>query len=96
MKIKIITCHDVYNSGASLQAYALMKYLENNGHKVEIIDYKPDYLSNHYKLWVISNPKYEKNIILKILYLILKFPERILALKNKKIYDELLEKKSTY
>ena len=42
MKIKTITCHDVYNYGASLQAYALMKYLESKGHDVQIIDYKPD------------------------------------------------------
>ena len=88
MKIKTITCHDVYNSGASLQAYALMKYLANNGHDVEIIDYKPEYLSNHYKLGIITNPKYEKNLILKMIYLSLKFPERVLALRNKKKYDE--------
>lgn len=88
MKIKTITCHDVYNSGASLQAYALMKYLEEKGNEVEIIDYKPDYLSNHYKLGVVANPKYERNLILKIAYLTLKFPGRVLALKNKKKYDE--------
>jgi len=41
MKIKTITCHEVYNYGASLQAYALMKYLQDLGHDVEIIDYKP-------------------------------------------------------
>lgn len=88
MKIKTITCHDVYNSGASLQTYALMKFLQSLNHDVEIIDYKPDYLSNHYKLFTISNPKYEKNIGLKFLYLTLKLPERILALKNKKPYDK--------
>ena len=88
MKVKTITCHDVYNSGASLQAYALMKYLEEKGNEVEIIDYKPDYLSNHYKLGVVANPKYERNLILKIAYLTLKFPGRVLALKNKKKYDE--------
>ena len=88
MKIKTITCHDVYNSGASLQAYALMKYLEEEGNEVEIINYKPDYLSNHYKLNVITNQKYKKNLILKIIYLTLKFPGRVLALKNKKKYDE--------
>ncbi|WP_347915893.1 polysaccharide pyruvyl transferase family protein [Clostridium saudiense] len=92
MKIKTITCHDVYNSGASLQAYALMKYLQNNGHEVEIIDYKPDYLSNHYKLSAVSNPKYEKNLILKIIYLALKLPQRILALRIKKKYDEFKDK----
>ena len=94
MKICIITCHDVYNSGASLQAYALMKYLQNNGHEVEIIDYKPDYLSNHYKLSAVSNPKYEKNLILKIIYLALKLPQRILALRIKKKYKLYLSKRS--
>lgn len=92
MKIKTITCHDVYNSGASLQAYALMKYLQNNGHEVEIIDYKPDYLSNHYKLSAVSNPNYEKNLILKYIYLALKLPQRILALRMKKKYNEFNHK----
>mgnify|MGYP000823702255 CR=1 FL=1 len=45
MKIKTITCHDVYNVGASLQAYALVTYLRKLGHDAQIIDYKPDYLS---------------------------------------------------
>lgn len=44
MRIKTITCHDVYNYGAALQAYALQQYLLSKGHEVEIIDYKPDYL----------------------------------------------------
>ena len=87
MRIKTITCHDVYNSGASLQAYALMRYLEELGNEVEIIDYKPDYLNNHYKLGVIANPKYEKNLMLKMIYLTLKFPGRVLALRKKIKYD---------
>ena len=66
MKICTITCHDVYNHGATLQAYGLMKYLMNCGHAVEIIDYKPDYLSNHYNLLSINNPKWEKNIYYKV------------------------------
>lgn len=92
MKIKTITCHDVYNSGASLQAYALMKYLNKMGNEVEIIDYKPDYLSNHYKILSINNSKYEKNNIIKIIYLTIKLPVRLLALKDKKRYDEFREK----
>lgn len=51
MRIKTITCHDVYNYGAALQAYALQQYLLSKGHEVEIIDYKPDYLSLQYKFW---------------------------------------------
>lgn len=40
MNIKTITCHHVYNYGATLQAYALQEYLESLGHNVEIIDYR--------------------------------------------------------
>ena len=40
MIIKTITCHHVYNYGATLQAYALQSYLESLGHKVGIIDYR--------------------------------------------------------
>ena len=50
MRIHTITCHDVYNLGASLQAYALAEYLTDRGHEVQIIDYKPEYLSGHYRL----------------------------------------------
>lgn len=88
MKICTITCHDVYNHGASMQAYALMKYLKNIGHEVEIIDYKPDYLSNHYNIWSINNPVWEKNIITRLIYLTLKMPGRMKSLKRKKAFDE--------
>ena len=40
MNIKTMTCHHVYNYGATLQAYALQTYLESQGHNVEIIDYR--------------------------------------------------------
>ncbi len=87
MKIKTITCHNVYNYGASLQAYALMKYLENLGHEVEIIDYKPNYLSQRYNLWAIS-PKWSKYILFKLLYYALKIPERLINdLPRKKAFD---------
>ena len=78
MQIKIITCHDVYNHGASLQAYALQTYLINLGHDVVIIDYKPDYLSGHYSLSAVSNPKFDKPII-KQFYLLAKLPGRLIT-----------------
>ena len=92
MKICTITCHDVYNHGASLQAYGLMKYLMNCGHDVEIIDYKPDYLSNHYNLFSINNPKWKRNILTKVIYLALKIPGRILSLKKKRSFDNFTSK----
>lgn len=78
MKINIITCHDVYNVGASLQAYALQQYLIDCGHNAEIIDYKPDYLSRHYSLISIDNPKYDVPVIRET-YLIAKLPKRLKA-----------------
>ena len=47
MIIKTLTTYKVYNYGASLQAYALMRYLQNKGHNVEIIDYRPNYFRPH-------------------------------------------------
>ena len=91
MKICTITCHDVYNHGASLQAYALMKYLVNIGNEVEIIDYKPDYLSSHYNIWSVDNIVWKKNIITKAIYLTLKIPMRIKSLKRKKAFDRFKE-----
>lgn len=82
MEIKTITCHDVYNAGASLQAYALQTYLKSLGHDVEIIDYKPLYLSNHYSFSSV-NPTFNKPVI-KQLYLLAKFPGRFKAYHSKR------------
>lgn len=88
MQVKTITCHDVYNVGASLQAYALMAYLRDLGHDAEIIDYKPDYLSGHYSLTALANLKYDRPG-LKQLYLLAKLPGRLKALcgQRKKSFD---------
>ena len=83
MKIKTITCHDVYNVGASLQACALVTYLRKLGHDAQIIDYKPDYLSNHYPLWGLGNPAYDKPVI-RELYNLAKLPGRLKARNGKR------------
>jgi len=88
MRINTITCHDVYNHGASLQAYALQQYLVSQGNDNEIINYKPPYLSGHYKLWKISSPAWNKNFITRLIYLVLKLPGRLFALKRKKAFDQ--------
>lgn len=91
MRIKTITCHDCYNLGASLQAYALQHYLETQGHNVQIINYKPYYLSGHFKLGSVSNPKYNRPIV-KQLYLLAKLPGRLLSLSRKKAFDRFTAK----
>lgn len=91
MKIRTITCHDCYNFGASLQAYALQTYLESQGHDVQIIHYKPDYLSQHFNMMAVSNPIFDKPLI-KQLYLLAKLPSRLMSLKRKKVFDEFTAK----
>ena len=91
MKIKTITCHEVYNHGASLQEFALLQYLKNIGHNAQTIHYKPNYLSGHFKLRTISNPRFDKPL-LRQLYILAKLPGRIFALKRKKAFDEFSRK----
>ncbi len=79
MIIKTITCHDVYNYGASLQAYALQYFLAKQGHNVEIIDYIPDYLNRTYNFWYISDKSRfynisQKNPLIHLLYSIWNIP----------------------
>lgn len=85
MKIKIITCHEVYNHGASLQEYALLKYLNSKGFEAETIHYKPPYLSKHFKLGAVSS-RFNKPF-LKQAYLLAKLPGRLRDLKRKKVFD---------
>ena len=68
MKIKTITCHHVYNYGASLQAYALQHYLETLGHEVEIIDFNPWFHCDRYNpFWMPKNAIGRAAQIIKIL-----------------------------
>lgn len=50
LKVGILTFHAVSNYGAVLQAYALMRYLRQQGHEVELIDYQPEYLMRRYQI----------------------------------------------
>lgn len=88
MTIYIVTCHNVYNCGASLQAYALQTYLESIGHDVRIFDYEPKYL-NKYSLTAVKNPKYDKPF-LKQAYILAKLPGRIKRLfsAEKRNFDD--------
>lgn len=51
MRIGILTFHRARNYGAVLQAYALQTYLESLGHHVFVIDYRPSYIENVYRLF---------------------------------------------
>ena len=91
MKVKTITCHQVYNQGASLQEYALLRFLNDNGFQAEAIRYKPEYLSHHFSFFAVGNAKYNLPII-RQLFLLAKLPGRLIDLKRKKAFDEFEKK----
>lgn len=91
MQIATITCHDVYNYGASLQAYALQEYCYGLRLDYRIIDYKPPYLSSHYRFDVVANSRYDRPLI-KQIYLLAKLPGRLIALKRKRRFDSFTRK----
>jgi hypothetical protein len=64
-----------------------MTYLKNLGHEVEVINYKPKYLDIDYILLAINSPEWGKNLFLKIIYLLLKIPERLGELPIKHAFD---------
>lgn len=97
MKIKTITCHNVYNYGASLQAYALQSYLQSLGHDVEIIDFQPYFHQNRYNLFYISeNSKFysvcKKNPLLAFLYNLMKNYSMLRTWGRKKQFDNFTSK----
>lgn len=75
MKCSIITIHHIHNFGSIFQAYALYRFLSNNGYNVEIINYQPSYykfgrnrikttIANilNFKYLIKRNHKFEKFI----------------------------------
>ena len=60
--IGTITTHAALNYGAVLQAYALRKYVEEQGYDCNVINYIPGHVDKSYKL--ISIPKSPKGLVL--------------------------------
>lgn len=70
MVIKTITCHQSTNHGAMLQAYALPCYLKTLGHDVQVIDYRPGYMTERHRV-----PSRYNHFGIRQLYLLAKLPE---------------------
>ena len=76
MKIGILTLHCAHNYGAMLQSYALKHCLQEQGHDVKIIDYRPKHVINPYRLFPSFSGLSWKNKINVLIYILLYFPYR--------------------
>ncbi|GGE41912.1 polysaccharide pyruvyl transferase family protein [Psychroflexus planctonicus] len=88
MKILTVTCHGVYNHGAILQEYALLKYLKQLGHEAQAINYQPKYLVDSYRFFGVPSPKWQSNFIKRAVYVAAKLPKHLSNLKRYKAFDK--------
>lgn len=88
MKILTLTTWADYNYGASLQAYALVKYLREQGHDAKLIKYLPAYQTRMYNfMWVNPESKASQYYFTRWCYRIAKFFQRMTTLRRKKKFD---------
>lgn len=87
MKICTITCQHAYNYGARLQTYALAHYLQLQGHEVDVIDYRPDYMRGDVQ--VCFWPGWSIKLWGK---LFLQLPMRLRAKRRQPYFDAFSEK----
>ncbi|MDU7548964.1 polysaccharide pyruvyl transferase family protein [Clostridium perfringens] len=86
MKVGIITYHCAHNCGAMLQSYALQETIKKLGYNVEIVDYRPEIITQGYKIRL----RRSNNLIKDSIYLLLTYH------KQKKKYKLFEEFESNY
>lgn len=99
MKVAVITRHAVTNYGSLLQAMATQQVIENLGHSCQIIDYIRDdeSYSQHEKTLLMRKKEWNSNPIKKMVYLLLRQPESIVAgRKFKKTRSQYLKLTKRY
>lgn len=81
MNIKVITRHGPSNYGSLLQSMATLSVLRSLGHHAEIIDYqRSDERGLKGTLALLAQkPAYNRNLIKKLLYVLVRFPLETLA-----------------
>lgn len=87
MKICTITCQNAVNHGARLQACALLYYLNKQGYSAEVIDYRPDYLAFHEKIFF-----WPKSSLKEWLKLFIRLRQRVDAVSRYQNFETFSEK----
>lgn len=102
MKIGIITFHFAENYGAMLQCFALQRYFEKKGHVVEIINYRPEYHTLRYAIWLNPFKRIKldlencKNDISSIVKLKKVFKGQLLNIRDCILYDTKKRKRDAF
>lgn len=99
MKVAVITRHAISNYGSLLQTMALQKIISQMGYECEIIDYVRN--DESYKRLEITllkrKPDWNRNLIKRMVYLILRQPESLLVgIKFEKMREKYLKSTKRY
>lgn len=87
-RVLTLTTYDVYNYGASLQAYALQQSIKHCECDTELINYQPEYLTRKYDYrWVNPESKMSRYAITRVVYRCLKFLQRQTTMRRKRAFD---------
>lgn len=81
MKCSIITCQYAYNYGAVLQAYALCRYMNEQGVETKVIDYRPSYRLGGSK---------SKNPAKLFIRFLIRIPDHI---RGARVFDDFLKRR---
>lgn len=87
MKICTITCQNANNHGARLQCYALARALQQQGHEVEVIDYRPDYMRGAQSLLYWPGRSLKEWV-----KLIVRFPDRLRELRRQTCFESFSQR----
>ena len=90
MRIGILTFHNAINYGAAIQCYALMRFFEQRGHTVEIVDYRIQAIEDYKKIFSLRTFWGTKGLKKKIYYVL----ESVLLRKRRErvisVFDDFL------
>lgn len=86
MRICTITCQNADNHGARLQCYALVRYFQKQGHDVQVIDYRPDYMRGP-RLWYWPGASIKRGA-----KLFLQIPDRIRTVRRHQCFEKFSKK----
>lgn len=87
-KVYTVTFHLANNYGAMLQAYALQKFLLNNGYDAKIINYDNFKISDHYRIF----KKDKKNLIKFVLHIVPRLNIIIREIQKEKNFSKYRKK----
>ena len=87
MKIGIISVNNAHNFGSCMQAYALLTYLKNLGHSVQVINYRNPHIENSYRIQKKPGKQFRSKLKYGVMYSVKVLKKPYLVKRRKRFED---------